>query len=173
MACLGSRAVVAAALGLLIACAFGTGDFAGGRASASATTLSVLLVAQSCSVVGALAVALSVHAHVAQHDVVYGVLAGAVNVLGLALLYQALSQHAAGVVAPITAVMGAVVPVTWALIDGERPSTLVLAGCVVAIAAGGLVAKEPGSLRSAGLARGSVEAFFAGSLLGSSVIFFD
>ena len=39
-----------------------------------------------------------------------------------------------GVVAPVTAVVSAVFPVTWGLLEGERPSNLALAGVVGAVA---------------------------------------
>ena len=119
--------MAAVLLGLTIAAAFGSGDFVGGRASRNAASAAVLVVAGACSVVGALIVALVVAADVAPHDIVYGALAGAVNFTGLALLYHALAKYAAGVVAPITAVVGALVPVTWGLAHGERPSALVWA----------------------------------------------
>ena len=45
-------------------------------------------------------------------------------------------------VAPLTAVVGALVPVAWALLTGERPSAVVLTGAACAIAAGGLIARE-------------------------------
>src|SRR5438046_1113004 len=76
-------------------------------------------------------------------DIAYGMAAGAANVVGLALLYRALSQHAAGVVAPITAVVASIVPVTWALVRGEHPPVVVLLGSATAIVAGALVARDP------------------------------
>jgi drug/metabolite transporter (DMT)-like permease len=167
-----SAVVVAVVLGLLIAAAFGSGDFIGGRASSSASTVAVLVVAQACSVVGALVVALLVHAEVAGVDLAYGALAGATNVIGLGLLYRGLAAHAAGVVAPIAAVVGAVVPVTWALVRGENPSAVVLLGCAVAIVAGGLVAREPDDDASGSIARGSLQAVAAGLALGSSLVLF-
>jgi uncharacterized membrane protein len=164
--------VGAVLLGLLIASAFGSGDFVGGRASASASTSAVVVVSQACSVVGALVLALVVSATVATHDLTYGALAGAANVVGLALLYDALSRHAAGVVAPMTAVVGAVVPVAWGLAHGERPSGAVLAGITLAIVAGALIAAEPGAGGRRALARGVPEAVVAGFALGSSLVLY-
>lgn len=164
--------MTAVALGLLIAVAFGTGDYVGGRASTTASTPAVLVVAQACSVVGALVVAVVVSADVAAHDVTYGALAGAVNVVGLMLLYHALAYHPASVVAPITAVTGAVVPVGWGFAQGERPSGVVVAGIVVAIVAGGLIALEPGAVTAAKLATGAPQAVAAGLALGSSLVLF-
>ena len=150
--------MAAVLLGLTIAAAFGSGDFVGGRASRTAASAAVLVIAGICSVAGALIVALVVSADVAPHDIVYGALAGIMNFTGLALLYHALAKHAAGVVAPITAVMGALVPVTWGLAHGERPSALVWAGIDLAIAAGALIAREPGPTNESRWARGAAEA---------------
>jgi drug/metabolite transporter (DMT)-like permease len=172
LAVLCSRAVVAVVLGVVIAAAFGSGDYIGGRASTSASTVAVLVVAQSCSVAGALVVALAVHADVGGLDLVYGALAGATNVVGLALLYRGLAAHAAGVVAPVAAVVASVVPVAWGLIRGEQPAVIVLVGSALAIVAGGLVAREPSEHRSGSFARGSLQAIGAGIGLGASLVLF-
>jgi drug/metabolite transporter (DMT)-like permease len=163
--------VVGVLLGLVVASAFGSGDFIGGRASQSAPAVTVLLVVEASSVVGAVAVALVVHAHVAPHDLGFGAAAGAVNAIGLGLLYDALARHPAGVVAPLAAVVGAIVPVTWGLVTGERPSVVVLIGCVTAIVAAGIIAKEPGPVTSSGVTRGAGQAIAAGFAFGSSLVF--
>lgn len=164
--------MIAVLLGLAVACAFGSGDFVGGRASTGAQTLSVLAVAQLVSVIGAVALVVLIPATATAHDLAYGFAAGVINVVGLALLYNALARHAAGVVAPVTAIVAAVVPVTWALLRGERPSVLTSIGCVLAIAAGALIAREPERLHGRALARGTVQAALAGAALGSSLIFY-
>jgi len=167
------RVVAAVLLGLLIAAAFGSGDFAGGRASVSASTAAVLVISQACSVVGALVLAILVSARIAPHDLAYGAIAGAANILGLGLLYQALARHAAGVVAPITAVVGAAVPIAWGLVHGERPSILVWIGITLAVVAGALIAREPDETSGMSLARGVPEAVAAGIALGSSLVLYS
>jgi drug/metabolite transporter (DMT)-like permease len=164
--------VTAAVLGVLIAAAFGSGDFAGGRASTSASTPAVLVVAQACSVVGAAVLALVVPADVVTRDLVLGVLAGVVNVTGLGLLYSALARHAAAVVAPIAAVVGSLVPVLWGLVQGERPSAVVLAGIAAAVVAAALVSLAP-SERPVDGRRGALGAAAAGVALGSSLVLFS
>ncbi len=164
--------MTAVALGVLIAAAFGSGDFAGGRASSSASTPAVLVVAQACSVVGAAVLALVVPADVVSSDLVLGALAGVVNVTGLGLLYSALARHAAAVVAPAAAVVGSLVPVLWGLVQGERPSSLVLAGIAAAVVAAALVSLGP-SEPGLGVARGTAEAVAAGVALGSSLVLFS
>jgi uncharacterized membrane protein len=163
---------VAVVLGVLVAAAFGSGDFLGGRAAASVPVLRVLAVSQACSLVAAAGLAGLVGARVAPSDLVFGALAGAANVTGLALLYRGLAGNAAGVVAPVTAVVGALVPVAWGLARGERPSVVVLAGAASAIAAGAVIAREPGRAGPARFAAGAAHAVAAGGALGTSLVLF-
>jgi drug/metabolite transporter (DMT)-like permease len=163
---------VAVLLGFLVAMAFGSGDFFGARASMHASTSAVLVVSQAVGVVGALVVTLSVSGRVAPHDIVLGASAGAATVIGLGLLYRGLATAAMGVVAPVTAVVAAAVPVTWGLAHGERPSAWVFAGIVLAVGAGALIAREPGA-RIDRLAPGVLAAAAAGATLGSSLVLFS
>src|SRR5215475_5457271 len=133
---------MAVLLGLLVAGGFGSADFFGGRASARASTVSVLLVSQLVAVVGALVVAFTVGARVTSADLAYGGAAGAAEVAGLGFLYRGLAAGRVSVVAPLTAVVAALVPVAWAFLSGERPSAVVLIGAGCATVAGGLIARE-------------------------------
>lgn len=134
---------MAVLLGLLVAVGYGSGDFLGGRAARDAPTLGVLFVAQCTALIGATVVALAVGADVAPADLAFGAVAGVLSAGGLGLLYRGLATGRMGVVAPVTAVVAAVIPIAWGLATGERPSGLTLAGVVVAVGAGGIVAREP------------------------------
>jgi drug/metabolite transporter (DMT)-like permease len=161
-------------LGVLVAMSFGAGDFAGGRASMRAATAAVLLVSQSVAVVGAVIAVLAVSARVAPHDVAFGILAGCVNVVGLALLYRGLATAAMGVVAPVTAVFSSSVPITWGLLSGERPSSVALSGIFIAVAAATLIGWEPRAPNVTGrLAPGIAISIGAGLALGSSLVFYS
>ncbi len=163
---------MAVLLGFFVAMAYGSGDFVGGRASMQASTSAVLVVSQSIGVVGSVVVALLVGARVAPHDIVLGACAGAATVVGLGLLYRGLATAAMGVVAPVTAVVGAAVPVGWGLARGERPSAVVLAGIIIAVGAGALIAREPAAPTER-LAPGVLAAAAAGVALGSSLVLFS
>lgn len=164
---------MAVVLGLLVAASFGSGDFFGGRASARASTVAVLLVAQTVAAIGGLVVALAVSARVGGADLAYGAAAGVANAVGLGLLYHGLARARVGIVAPLTAIVGALVPVVWALARGERPATLVLVGAACAIAAGGLIARETDDAgASTARPRGVPIALAAGACLGTSLVFF-
>jgi drug/metabolite transporter (DMT)-like permease len=129
-------------LGLLVAACFGSGDFLGGLASRRAPTISVLAVAQVCALVGAVAFALVFRGAPSGTDLAFGAGAGALNVIALGALYQGLALGRMGIVAPITAVVAACIPVAWGLATGERPSSIALVGVACAIVAGGLIARE-------------------------------
>ena len=158
-------------LALGAALLYGSGDFFGGRASRDTNTVTVLLVAQVMAALGALVVVLVSAPPLFGHDLVLGMLAGAANVVGLGLLYGGLASGRMGVVAPVTAAVAAVVPVTWAVISGERPSTLVTIGVVCAIVAAVLIGRERDT--AAGSAMPALLlALGSGAGLGASFIFY-
>lgn len=158
-------------IGLLAAACFGSGDFLGGRASRSAPAAVVLLVAQMCATAGAVVLAFAISGDPVGRDLAYGAAAGLVNAVGLGLLYRGLAVGRMGIVAPVAAVVAAVIPVVWGLLDGERPGAVVLLGVGLAIVAGGLIAREhDASTGPAG--RSVVIAVLAGTGLGSSFILF-
>lgn len=166
---------MAVVLGVLVAAAFGSGDFLGGRASRECSALVVLFVAQCTAVVGAVAVALLIGADVTGRDIAYGAGAGLLNAAGLGLLYRGLATGRMGVVAPVTAVVAAVIPIAWGVASGERPSVVIWVGVVVAVAAGGVVAREPDlpdEAPTVGARDALLLAVGAGALLGTSFIGF-
>jgi drug/metabolite transporter (DMT)-like permease len=163
---------MAVALGVLVAMSFGTADFLGGRASRSAPTVTVLMVAQCTALVGAIVVAIVVSADVRGHDLGFGAAAGALNVVGLGFLFRGLATGRMGVVAPVTAVVAAVVPIVWGVVSGERPSVVTWVGLVLAVGAGGIVAREPDTADDPALSNAVVLAVCGGIALGTSFVLF-
>jgi drug/metabolite transporter (DMT)-like permease len=163
---------MAVVVGVMVAMCFGSADFLGGRASRDHRTLDVLFLSQICAVVGALAVALVVGARVSHRDILYGVAAGSLNVAGLAFLYRALSRGRMAVAAPVTAVMGALVPMVWGLAHGERPSAVTLVGAALAVLASAAIAGGPGEDTDGPIATTVAVAVAAGALLGASLVCF-
>jgi drug/metabolite transporter (DMT)-like permease len=133
---------VAVFLGLAVAASYGAADFFGGLASKRATSWSVVLLAQYVGLAFLTLLLLADrHASPTGADLVLGVAASSVGVIGVGLLYLGLARGPMGVVAPITAVGSAVVPVAWGLLSGERPAVLALAGVGLALVAVVLVAR--------------------------------
>jgi drug/metabolite transporter (DMT)-like permease len=124
------------ALGALVALAYGSGDFLGGFASQRLRTSTVLLGAQSIGLaVSILLVIVLRDASPDAHVYVLSAVAGAVGVVAVALLYRGLAVGRMSVVAPVSAVGGAVLPVVWGLLRGERPSALAFVGIALALIA--------------------------------------
>ena len=135
-------------LGLVVAASFGSGDFLGGLASTRARTLVVLFTAQVCALAGAV-VAVIVGGEPHTGDYALGALGGVLNVAALGCLYQGLAVGRAGLVAPVAAVIGAVIPVVWGLATGEDPAVGALIGVALAVVAGGLISMERDELPAA------------------------
>jgi drug/metabolite transporter (DMT)-like permease len=158
-------------VGLIVAASFGSGDFLGGLASRRARTLVVLAVAQLCALAGAIVVAVAAGGDPTTEDLVLGAVAGTLNVAALGCLYQGLAIGQAGLVAPVAAVLGAVIPVGWGLATGERPPVEALLGVALAIVAGGLISLERDELGTATRSRPALLlAIAAGTGFGVSFI---
>ena len=163
---------MAALIGMLVAAAFGSGDFLGGLASRHSRTLPVLAIAQVVALLGALVVALLGGGDLSGRAFGLGATAGLLNVGALGCLYRGLAIGRIGQVAPVAAVVGAIVPITWGLATGERPSTPVLVGVGLAVVAGALVSSEREERPESLFDRGLFLAVAAGVGFGASFILF-
>lgn len=122
---------------------WGVGDFAGGKATQRADALPVVW---SSKLIGLPLLALYLvllPAPVDGGSLAWGLLAGTFGALGLVLFYRALSAGAMTVVAPITSVTSAAIPVVVGLVAGERPSPTALVGVTCALVAIALVSLAP------------------------------
>lgn len=126
---------VAVLLGLLVALSYGAGDFLGGLSSRRNRPVAVVQISQMVGVALLALILLVPGQELVAADVARGAAAGVVGLLGVFLLYRGLAAGAMSVVAPITAVGAAVLPVAWGLLGGERPGAVSLAGVVVALVA--------------------------------------
>jgi drug/metabolite transporter (DMT)-like permease len=102
-------------------------------------------------------------------DWVAGGLGGLAGAAGVGLLYKGLAVGPMSVVAPITALLSAAVPVIWGVAQGERPSTGVVAGMATALVAIVLVSAEGGGTLRPADVRGVVYAL--GAWLGFGTFF--
>ena len=119
-------------LALASAAFYGAADFLGGIASKRADSVVVTFVAQAAGLV-LLALLLPVlpSSSPVPSDYGWGVAAGVAGSAGVALLYRALAMGTMSLVAPVTAVCAAAVPVLVALALGERPGILAGMGIVL------------------------------------------
>jgi uncharacterized membrane protein len=137
--------VIAILLALASAAAYGLSDFVGGVFSKRSSPWAVALVGQTAAAALMIGVALMTAGDADRSDLAWAVLAGAGNGLGTVVLYRGLSSGRMGVVAPVSGVGAALLPVMVGLITGERPGGLVLLGIVAALPGIWLVAREPTS----------------------------
>jgi uncharacterized membrane protein len=160
-------------LGIASAVAWGSADFSGGIAGRRAPLLGVILVTQLSGCVLALVLALLRHEPFpAPRDLLIAVVAGAVGVVGIWALYRGLATGRMGVVAPISGVLSAIVPVAVGIVLQGLPRPAAVAGIVLAVLAVILVSSAPGSAdrpvqkRVAGLPSDMAIALLAGTALG-------
>jgi drug/metabolite transporter (DMT)-like permease len=129
----GYAARVSVAFALVGAVLFGTGDFLGGLASRRAALLAVVLLSQLTGLVGMTLVSLLVGGRPVASDLLLGAASGLAGGAGVAMLYRGLATATMSVVAPVTGVVAAVVPVAAGVAFGERPAGLQLAGIALAV----------------------------------------
>ena len=113
---------------------YGAGDFTGGLTTRRASTIPVVVFSQASGLVLlALLLPFLPDASPSRQDWLWGASAGLFGGVGVALLYRALAIGTMSIVAPTTAVCAVTIPVVAAIILGERPSTVAVAGIVVGI----------------------------------------
>ena len=129
-------------LGLLTAVLWGGGDFCGGLATRKASVITVLLLAETSGLLLLITLGLAWHEPwPTAHTVGWSMAAGFSGVVGLAALYQALAVGKAGVVAPISAILAAALPVLFTVLTTGLPAPLQLFGFGLAFVAVWLVAQ--------------------------------
>ena len=122
---------------------YGVADYCGGRATRHATSAAVTVRGQLASVVliGILLLA-DWETAPAASDWGWGLLAGLAGGAGLLAFYRAMASGAMTVTAPISAVVGAVVPVVFGFAQGERPGALAMVGIAIAVTSVALVSSS-------------------------------
>ena len=130
-------------LALSAAALYGTADFLCGLAARRANTLAVVVTSQGCGLtLLLLSLPLLPEATPAARDLVWGVAAGLIGGVGVALLYRALAVGRMAVVAPTTAVCAMLIPVATGVLRGERLGSLTMLGVALAIVAIVLVSQQ-------------------------------
>ena len=122
---------------LSVACAifYGAADFCGGLAARRMPAVAVLVWSQAVGFVILLAVLPFIPGVPHLADFGYGAACGIAGAAAVGLLYRALAVGTMGVISPITAVLAAAVPVTFAFFRGDRPALIALVGIGLALVA--------------------------------------
>jgi drug/metabolite transporter (DMT)-like permease len=165
--------VLVVLVGLGSALVYGAADFFGGQASKRVSPVRVV----SLSAIVGLALLAVFHAflggRMSAEALLWGGLSGIAGSMAILTLYAALAIGPMSILSPLTAVISAIVPLSWGLILGERLSLLgyiALGLALVAVVLVGFV-PEKGAVRPR--LRGVVYATVSGVLIGIFLILVD
>ncbi len=137
---------LALVFGLASALSWGAGDFSGGVATKKGNVYSVVLISQ---IIGGFFLAILAlllrETFPPVTDLVIGGVAGISGVIGLLALYSGLASGRMGIVAPLTAVLSATIPIIFSLFTEGIPPTLQIIGFLLALVAVWLLSGAGGS----------------------------
>ncbi|GAA4379264.1 DMT family transporter [Actinomadura verrucosospora] len=160
-------------LALAAALAYGVADFLGGTVTRGSTAIRALTWCVPIGLAVVLVSALLTGGDVSPGPMAWGFVAGLCGGGGLIAFYRALARGPMSVVAPVSALAAAVIPVAVGVAQGERLDASVLLGVLLCLVAIGLVSMEAGdgpAAEGAGRRRlldsGPVMAALSGSCFG-------
>lgn len=137
------------ALALSAALAYGVADFLGGAVARRSTALKALLWCVPMGLAIVLLAAFLTGGRPTAPGLASGFVAGLAGGTGLITFYRALARGPMSVVAPVSALASAVLPVIVGVARGERLDTGALAGVLLCLVAIGLVSMEDSAARPA------------------------
>lgn len=165
--------MLSALLGLLGSLFYGASDFFGGRAADRMPAERVTAINSLVGFALLSLAALVFGADFSPGAVLWGAVAGVAGVFALVLLYGCLALGPMSILAPIMALVSAVVPITIALGRGDRLSPTGYIGLAVGLVAVVLICFVPGARVVRPSARGALMATGAGVAIGLYLFFLD
>ncbi|MET0235503.1 MAG: EamA family transporter [Kibdelosporangium sp.] len=129
-------------LALSAALAYGASDFIGGTGSRRYSSWQIVLAGQAAGALVMLVAGLLLPGSPATSDFAWALLAGTGSATGSIFLFRGLARGRMGLVAPVSAVGAAILPVLVGVAFGERPSWLVWIGVLIALPGIWLVSRE-------------------------------
>ena len=165
---------MAVLLALGSAVVYGASDFLGGLASRKTSVFGVVAFSQLAGLVALFALLPWLGGPVTVTDLAWGAAAGLVGSTGLVVFFRALSRGVMSVIAPVTAVTAAAVPVLVGLMSGNRIGPWAGAGILLALVAVVLVSAEGGLAQLRAARPANVTApLVAGSAFGFFFVLLD
>lgn len=134
--------MVALLLSLVAALGYGVSDFVGGLAARRVAVLRVVVASYPVGMIGMAVIAPFAGGTLTTPALIFGILSGLVGGAAILCYYAALAAGPMSVVAPLTAVLVAGIPLIFGLLQGEHLSVIALIGAGVAIVAILLVSKQ-------------------------------
>ncbi|GAA2614103.1 DMT family transporter [Streptomyces axinellae] len=160
-----------ALLAAIAAMVWGAADYFGARATRGVSAIHIVFLSQVLGLpVLAVWLAASGVGAPTTSSLLWGVCAGAFGLLGMVLLYRALSAYGIVWAAPVTAVTVALVPLVVGLFVQTAPGPLALCGVCCALASIALVNRAAQATRSAIAMRTLALALSAGGALGLQLV---
>ena len=156
------------AYGLATVLCWGTGDFIGGYAAKRANAFVLAFYAHAGGLALMTALAILRHAPYPPRDAALWAIAGGLSGgAALAIFYRALASGKMGLTAPVSAVLGAAIPVMFGIFTEGLPHTVQLSGFGLAVLGIFLISRpEDGVARPEGLSLAVLAGFgFAGFFL--------
>ena len=160
-------------VGVSAAFIFGAADFMGGMGSRRIAAVRVTFMSGVTGLVLMLIIAPLVGGVASVEAFAWGAIAGVSGGVAIMLLYAALAIGPMSILSPLTAVVSAIIPMTWGLATGERLTMLgylALALALVAVVLVGFV-PEKGAVRPK--LRGILYAVGSGALIGVFLVSID
>lgn len=165
--------MLSALLGLLGSFIYGASDFFGGLAAQRMSAIKVTAINSIAGVAFLSVATLFFGAQWSAGALLWGGLAGVVGTAALALLYGCLAIGPMSILAPIMALVSAVVPITIAFARGDRLSWIGYLGLAVGLVAVVLICFVPGARTVRPSPRGIAMAVGAGVGVGLYLVFID
>jgi len=135
-------------LALVSSLCWGLADFTGGLATKRVGSLRVISVTYPVGFVLLTVLAITiVPGTISPAAIGWSIFVGVFGLAAMFPLYGALALGPMGIVSPLTALGGALVPVVVGIVRGETVTALTVGGMILAIAAVILVSREPGPHR--------------------------
>ena len=132
---MGSEAL-ALICGLAAAASFGTGDFCGGFATKRSSVFSVIIISQIIGLGMLAGLALTLEEPIPPgSNLIFGGLAGLFGTLGLTALYIGLARGRMGIVAPVSAIVGAILPIIAGIFMEGAPTGSQIIGLLLGVIA--------------------------------------
>ena len=148
-------AALSSALGVAASAAWGAGDFSGGLAARRANVFGVVALGYSVGVLFMLIMVIALREPAPSlSSFGWAALAGVIGGMALAAFYAALASGKMGIVAPVSAVLTAAIPVIYAAFSQGFPRRIQIVGFLLALVALWLVSRpqEAGPPEGLGLA---------------------
>jgi drug/metabolite transporter (DMT)-like permease len=160
-------------LALISGLSWGVSDFLGGMLSKKHGAWVTAIAVQVGAVVSTAVAAAALGGSPTSSDWFWGSASGVGVGIGTAFLFRGLSTGRMGVVAPVSAVGTALVPVAYGLATGERPGLLTVVGIVAAFPAIWLIAASTDGSEPTSTSSGVTDAVIAGLGFGAGFVCLD